>query len=127
MAGATVPDPQEGSLENRVSVLAGQAIDAWRKVDLDGTVPGPGGSEMPAAVLAGVLPLEIALHGWDLAQASGQAFHVSDELVTYLRELANTIVPGGRGSSFAAEVTPADGASAMDQLAAFAGRTRIAA
>ena len=49
MAGATVVNPEEGSLENRVSVMAAQAIDAWRTVDLDGTVPGPGGDEMPAA------------------------------------------------------------------------------
>ena len=43
-------NPEEGSLENRVSVMAAQVIDAWRTVDLDGTVPGPGGSEMPASI-----------------------------------------------------------------------------
>lgn len=128
MAGATVVNPEEGSLENRVSVMAAQAIDAWRAVDLDGTVPGPGGSELPAAFAASILPIEILLHGWDMAQGSGQTLHVSDELVAYVRALAETVVPGGRGrGSFADEVTPAPDASPLDQLAAFAGRTPVAA
>ena len=128
MAGATVVNPEEGSLENRVSVMAAQAIDAWREVDLDGTVPGPGGSEMPASFAAGILPLELLLHGWDLAQGSGQSLHVSEALVEYLSGIAETVVPGGRTrGSFAEEVTPAEGASPLDRLAAYAGRTPVAA
>ena len=127
MAGTVVSDPRQGTLESRVSIIAGQVIDAWRKVDLDANVPGPGGAEMPAAFIASILPVELALHGWDLAQASGQSIHMSDELVGYLRELADVVVPGGRGSSFADEVVAAEGASALDRLAAFAGRTALAA
>lgn len=125
MAGGTVTDPEQGSLENRVSVMAGQAIDAWRKVDLGGTVPGPGGSTMPAAFAASILPVELALHGWDLAQSSGQTVHISDELVDYLRGLAEGLVPTGRGSSFGDEVTPPADAGALDRLAAYAGRTAL--
>lgn len=128
MAGATVVNPEEGSLENRVSVMTGQVIDAWRAVDLEGTVPGPGGAELPASFGASILPLELVLHAWDLAQGSGQQLHISDELVDYVRGLAETVVPATRaGGSFADEVPPADGASAVDRLAAFAGRTPIAA
>jgi uncharacterized protein (TIGR03086 family) len=128
MAGATVVNPEEGSLENRVSVMAAQVIDAWRTVDLDGTVPGPGGSRMPASIGAVILPIELVLHGWDLAQASGQRIHISDELVEYVRGMAETVVPDGRGrGAFAAEVTPVDGAASLDRLAAYTGRTPIAA
>ncbi len=128
MAGGTIEDPKEGSLENRVSVMADQAITAWRAVDLDGTVPGPGGREAPAAYLASILPIELLLHGWDLAQASGQRLHVSDEVVTYVHGLADGLVPDGRRrGSFGPEVTPAADASAMDRLAAFTGRTPTAA
>jgi uncharacterized protein (TIGR03086 family) len=128
MAGATVVNPEEGSLENRVSVMAAQVIDAWRTVDLDGTVPGPGGSRMPASIGAVILPIELVLHGWDLAQASGQRIHISDELVEYVRGMAETVVPDGRGrGAFAAEVSPADDATAVDRLAAYTGRTPIAA
>jgi uncharacterized protein (TIGR03086 family) len=126
MAGATVVNPEEGSLENRVSVMAAQVIDAWRTVDLDGTVPGPGGSRMPASIGAVILPIELVLHGWDLAQASGQHVHISDELVDYVRGLAETVVPDGRGrGAFAAEVTPAVDAPAVDRLAAYTGRRPI--
>jgi hypothetical protein len=68
------------------------------------------------------------LHGWDLAQGSGQRLHISDELVTYVRGLADVVLPTGRSiGSFADEVTPAAGADAVDRLAAYAGRRPIAA
>ena len=128
MAGATVVGPQEGSLENRVSVMAAQVIDAWRTVDLEGTVPGPGGSELPASFAVAILPLELLLHGWDLAEGSGQRLHVSEQLVDHVRGLAETVVPAVRSNgSFADEVVPAADASPMERLAAFAGRTPVAA
>ena len=126
MAGATVVNPEEGSLENTVSVMAAQAIDGWRARGIEGTVPGSGGNEMPAAFAASILPVELILHGWDLAQGSGQELHVSDELVAYLQGLAEVYVPVARANgSFGAEVTPAADASPIDRLAAYAGRTPI--
>ena len=80
---------------------------------------------MPASFLAGVLPVEILLHGWDLAQASGQRLQVSDELVSYVSTLAEAVVPPGRGRSFGSEVTPAPDAAALDRLAAYTGRTPV--
>ena len=127
MAGATLTIPAEGSLEDKVSVLAGQAIEAWRAIDLDGAVAGPGGSDVPAMFLASILPLELLLHGWDLAQASGQDLRVSDEVAGYIHELTRGVVAQGRGSSFADEITPAADADAVERFAAYAGRTRIPA
>lgn len=127
MAGVTASAPDEGSAEEKISAVAAQAIDAWRAVDLDGEVAGPGDSRMPASVVAGILPVEILLHGWDVAQASGQTLRVSDEVVGYVRTLAEAIIPGGRGRSFGDEVPAADDASALDRLAAYAGRTPLAA
>lgn len=128
MAGVPAAEAPEGSLENRVSVLADRAITGWRQVDLDGTVPTPDGAAMPASFAATILPLELALHGWDLAQASGQQLEMSDELMGYLRELAEVLVPGGRErGSFAEEVEAAPDASPLDRLAAYAGRRPVAA
>ncbi|NUR07404.1 MAG: TIGR03086 family protein [Nocardioidaceae bacterium] len=127
-AGVSVVEPAPRGLEDLVSTIAAQVIDGWRAVDLDGTVPGPDGSPLPAAFLASVLPVEILLHGWDLAQASGQTLRVSDEVVDYVRGLAETVVPAARpNGSFGDEVTPAADADAVDRLAAYAGRRPLSA
>ena len=124
MAGATVTNPQEGSLENRVAVMAAQAIEAWRNRGVEGTVPTRGGGEMPAEVGAGIMSLEFLLHGWDFARTSGQRLPVSDEVVAYVQTLADPIVPPGRTrGAFAAAVEPGDHATPLQQLVAFSGRT----
>ena len=128
MAGVQVVNPEEGSLENRVGDMAGQAIEGWRARGLDGMIPGPGGNEMPAAIGASILSIEFLLHGWDFAQMSGQTLPVSDEVVAYVQSLADQIVPSGRDrGAFAAEVPVAADASPLDRLVAFAGRTPLAA
>ena len=127
MAGATVTNPEEGSLENRVSTMAGQAIEAWRARGLDGTVPSPRGGEMPATMAAGILSIEFLVHAWDLGQASGNEVVVSDEVVP--------TSPGSpRSSSPAAAVprsptsrSPAADAGALERLAAYSGRTPVSA
>lgn len=126
MAGATVSVPQDGSLESRVSTVTGAVVHGWRQRGLEGTVEGPGGYEMPGPYAAGIVPIELLLHSWDLAEGSGQELDVSDEVVAYVRGLAEDIIPGGReGGSFAAEVTPAPDSDALERLAAFAGRSPL--
>jgi uncharacterized protein (TIGR03086 family) len=125
MSGTNVSDEADGSLENRLSVLCAHVIDGWRARGTEGSVPGPDGREVPADFIASILPLELALHGWDLAQASGQTLNLSDEVVAYLRERAETVVPAGRGRSFGPEVEPGPDAGALDRLAAYAGRPAL--
>ncbi len=127
MAGATLRIPEGGSLEDKVSVLAGQAIESWGRVDLAGTLPGAEGTDLPASLLAGILPLELLLHGWDLAEASGQRLQVSDEVVTYVQDLTRGVITRGRGSSFQDEVVPVADADAVDRFAAYAGRVPVRA
>jgi uncharacterized protein (TIGR03086 family) len=127
MAGATVTMPEQGSLESKVSEMTDQALRAWRERGLNGMVTDPGGRELPAAFAPAVLCIELLLHGWDLAQGSGQAMEGSDELVSYVAELAAPIIPGGRGSAFADAVTPVAGADALDRFAAFSGRQGVSA
>ncbi|WP_236648467.1 TIGR03086 family metal-binding protein [Micromonospora sicca] len=126
MAGVEVVNPGTGSLEDRTATMAAQAIEGWRARGLDGAVAAPGGGEMPAAFVAGIMPVEFLLHAWDLAQASGTPLAVSDEVMAYVHKLAEQIVPGGRGSSFGDEVTPPVDADPMERLAAFSGRRPLA-
>jgi uncharacterized protein (TIGR03086 family) len=116
MVGAEVRRPETGSLESKVSDMAEQAISAWRAGGVDETT-GLGPS---------ILAVEFLLHGWDLAQASGQTMVAADPLVDYVRELAEPIVKSGRGTSFAEEVQPESGTGALERLAAYAGRSPLA-
>jgi uncharacterized protein (TIGR03086 family) len=125
MAGVALSIPEEGSLETKVSWLADAALSAWRERGLDGTVTDPAGHELPAAFGPTVIDVELLLHGWDLAQGSGQTIEVSDEVVAYLAELAGQVIEGGRGSAFADAVAPADDLSALDRFAAYSGRRTL--
>jgi uncharacterized protein (TIGR03086 family) len=127
MAGVEVVNPDVGPLEHRIATMAAQAVEGWRARGLDGTVPAPGGGEMPAAFAAGIMPVEFLLHAWDMAQGSGKEIVVHDQLVDYVHKLAEQLVPGGRGSSFADEVPSPAGADPLEQLAAFAGRRPLEA
>ncbi len=123
MAGVTVTNPDEGTLENRVAVMGAQAIEAWRARGVDASVPAPGGGEMPAAVGASIMSVEFLLHGWDFAQASGQHLPVSDEVVAYVQTLADPIIPPGRTrGAFADEVDAGPDATPLERLVAFSGR-----
>ena len=126
MGGTEVTNPEEGSLENRVSVMADQAITAWRARGLEGMVGAE--KDFPAALAINILPLEFLVHAWDFAQASGQELAVNEDLAAYVLGLAEQVVPGAReGGSFAAPVdTPSD-ASAMERLVAYSGRSPLVA
>lgn len=123
MAGATVVET-DGTAEHRVSSAAAQAITAWRAADPEAPVQSPVG-EMPGSVAAALLPTEILLHGWDLAQGMGRTVAVSDAVVTYIRGLAEPIIPAARGRAFADAVPAPEGAPVIDGFAAFAGRTAL--
>jgi uncharacterized protein (TIGR03086 family) len=126
MAGRTVSIPETGSAEAKVSSGAAQCFDAWRAIGLEGTVPGHD-RPMPSSFAAAVLTVELTLHGWDIAQATGQSLRLSEPVAEYVRMLAEQVVPGGRGRSFAEEIPPAEDADALDRLAAYAGRSPIPA
>jgi uncharacterized protein (TIGR03086 family) len=93
----------------------------------------PGALERPYTLPVGTLPgpavvhlrtVETLVHGWDLAQATGQQVPFSDELatpeLTFSRELLGRL-PEGR-QPFAPSRPVADDAPAIDRLAALLGR-----
>jgi uncharacterized protein (TIGR03086 family) len=124
MVGADIVRPPAGELEPRVAFAAQQTLEAWQQRGLEGTVPA-GDQEMPASFAAGILSLELLLHGSDFAAATGQKIPVSDEVSRYvLEEVATSVIsPRTRASgSFAAEVAIDPGAPVLDRLVAFSGR-----
>ncbi|MDQ4007511.1 MAG: TIGR03086 family metal-binding protein, partial [Actinomycetota bacterium] len=124
MAGGEVDRASSGDAESRMAFVAQQTLEAWQRRGLDGTVKA-GDSEMQAAFAAGILSIELLIHAWDLAAATGQKVPVSEPLAGYVLTLAEqTISPQLRaGGSFAEAVEVGADAPMMDRLVAFSGRT----
>jgi uncharacterized protein (TIGR03086 family) len=125
MAGREVDRPVSagGDPEHRVAQVAQQTLEAWWRRGLGGTVSA-GSDELPAPFAASILVLELLVHGWDVAAATGQKLSVSEELAGYVLGLAEEVVTPQlrRGGSFGEPVeVPAD-APALDRLVAFTGR-----
>jgi uncharacterized protein (TIGR03086 family) len=78
---------------------------------------------VPGSALVGIRINEFLGHGWDLARATGQpADFPSGVAVRALAEARNMLRTRSPGP-FAPEQPAPDGAPAIDQLAAFLGRT----
>lgn len=82
-----------------------------------------GFAELPATLVANILNLELLVHAWDFAKATGQELTVSPVLSDYVLGLArNTISPQRRDTSFADETLVDESAASMERLIAFTGR-----
>lgn len=80
-------------------------------------------SSMPAGAMASMLFLELCLHGWDLAQATGQRYEVADAtaelMLAHVREVAQ-MYRDYKG--FAEPVEAAAGAGPVETAVALSGR-----
>ncbi len=91
---------------------------------LDHTVAAPFG-DMPGDAFARFVVLDGLVHGWDLATATGQRYEPSDTLVAAVSAFAHqAIAPAMRdGDTFANAVEPPVGATPIERLVAFTGRS----
>jgi uncharacterized protein (TIGR03086 family) len=111
-----------GSLDKRVAVTAEAALEAWRWRGLGGSVA-VGRSTLAADLAVEIIPLELLVHGWDVARATGAQIDVAPEVACYVLEQARSLVtPDKRGRSFAAEVPAGASATVLERLIAFTGR-----
>jgi uncharacterized protein (TIGR03086 family) len=79
--------------------------------------------DMPGSVLGGFTTLDIAVHGWDLARATGQQANLDDDLAGEVLAFARqTITDTTRAPRIGPEVAAGPRASATDRLVAFLGR-----
>lgn len=123
VAGEQVDSPVVGTLDARVGATAEAAIVAWRRRGLDGSVA-VGRSVYPAGLAVEIIPLELLVHGWDVAQATGHGINVSPEVAGYVLDRARELITEDkRGRSFAAEVPARPDATVLQRLIAFTGRT----
>lgn len=79
--------------------------------------------DMPGPVLAGFTTLDILVHGWDLAKATGQPTSLDDALAAHVLAFAQqAITPGFRAPRIGPALPVEADAPIADRLIAFVGR-----
>lgn len=91
---------------------------------MERTIDSPFG-QAPGSVVARFLAFDTLIHGWDLATATGQFYDPPADLVAAADFFARQAVgPAMRdGDTFALETVAPNGASQLERLVAFSGRT----
>jgi len=111
-------DPAKAYRVGVDSLLAAAGGDAFTRVHAT-----PLG-DMPGVVLGGFTALDIFVHGWDLARATGQPTALGDDLAEEILGFAHQAVTAEtRAPRIGPEVPAPDGASATERLVAYLGRT----
>ena len=112
-------DPAEAYAEAAAAALAAAGTgNALTRVHLT-----PLG-EMPGPALAGFSTLDILVHGWDLARATGQPADLDGRLAAHVLGFAEQALatPESRAGRIGPALQAADAAPVTDRLAAFLGR-----
>jgi uncharacterized protein (TIGR03086 family) len=121
-------DPPHRTLDVRVATLQTKAcalLGAWSLPTCPHAVL-VGGLPTPTAVVVRAAALEIAVHGWDVARATGRGSPLPEALAAHLLAVARVLVDDadrtGRTGRFAAAYAVPPGAPAADRLLGFLGR-----
>lgn len=122
--GADMPDHPDASPEVRIAALAQPTLEAFTRRGTQGSID-MGFADLPATVVAGIINLELLVHAWDFAKATGQELVVSDVVTDYVEGLARlTISEQVRANgSFATARPVAETAGSLERLIAFTGRS----
>src|SRR5215813_2680767 len=111
-------DPAAAYAEACTAALTAAAADD----NLTRVHPTPLG-DMPGPALAGFTTLDILVHGWDLAKATGQPAALEGTLAAHVLAFAEqAITPGSRAPRIGPAVPARAGAPLTDRLVAFLGR-----
>lgn len=118
------PVAGESSWSAAFAELAARVHRGWTDPDaMDRTYELRFGT-MPGPVMASANLLEVVVHGWDTAQATGEAVDIPDVLALPILAFARAaITDDGRGDAFGPDL--AVGHTLGEQLVAFLGRTPL--
>jgi len=115
------PDFLDGDWRNRFADETRKLVDAWSDpATTEGISPRMG---LPQALVANLVLVDLTVHGWDLAQGTGQAYTPSAEVVATVTPFTEQMAPMGRERGAFAEMTefPPD-ADEFARLLAHTGR-----
>jgi uncharacterized protein (TIGR03086 family) len=100
-----------------------RAVKAWSNPQAWEGEIGVMGSATPAADVGAMLIMEMALHGWDVARATGQDYHADDALAAALNDTVRESAELFRKyQGFADPVEAGPDATAFDRALALSGR-----
>jgi uncharacterized protein (TIGR03086 family) len=100
-----------------------KAVDAWSEPQAWEGTRDMMGSATPATDIGAMLIMEMALHGWDVAHATGQEYHATDALAAVVLDTVNKQAGLFRQyDGFSEPVTTKDDAPAFQQALALSGR-----
>ncbi|QGN45903.1 TIGR03086 family metal-binding protein [Micromonospora sp. WMMD558] len=118
---ADKPDHLSDGWRNRFETETRRLIDAWSDpASVSGVSPGMG---LPQETVGGMVLLDLTVHGWDLAVATGQPYEPAPEAVGALHELVEQLGPLPRKMGvFAEAVSTAPGVPDAHRLLAATGR-----
>lgn len=118
-----VPDD---AMPEAAAAAVADVDDAFRSPGaLERIVATPFG-DMPGDTFARLLAFDVLMHSWDLATATGQTVEISEAVVGEVDAFARAAIqPEMRGpGTFGPELVAAEGASGLERLVAFSGRSR---
>ncbi|MFG1648883.1 TIGR03086 family metal-binding protein [Micromonospora sp. NPDC049275] len=91
---AEKPDHLDDGWRDRFVVETDRLVAAWSDPStLEGVSPGMG---LPQTVVGGMALLDLIVHGWDLAVATGQPYRPAPEAVAELHALVEQLGPTAR-------------------------------
>ena len=91
---------------------------------MERTIDAPFG-QVPGSVFARFVAFDGLVHGWDIASATGLAYDPPDDVVAAVDGFARATIGAEMrdGDTFAVATAAPDGASPLERLVAFSGRT----
>ncbi|MDT7726181.1 MAG: hypothetical protein QOI21_2757 [Actinomycetota bacterium] len=100
------------------TVQAWSAPGAWEGITHMG-----GPTELPASLVGGMAVGELVVHGWDLAQATGQRLALDEDIVEFLyEEIVKTAAQGREMGVYGPEVAVSTSSSIFDRVLGLTGR-----
>lgn len=117
----TTPDRLQGDWRSEFAGETARLAEAWAA---PGAEEGEAGAmRMPARTVGGLVLLDLVVHGWDLARATGQDYAPDERTVAWLAPLVARQAPTARSMGvFAEQVPVGETASDFEKLLAESGR-----
>lgn len=117
----TTPDYLTGDWRGRFDDEVASLVAAWAAPGADEGVTGA--MAMPAGTVGAMVLLDLTVHGWDLARATGQEFVADERVVRALEQPVKELAPTARQMNmFAEPVAVPDNADPFAALLATTGR-----